>query len=245
MRGFGVTDKGKVRKENQDRFLIEVLDEKDSAVVVLCDGMGGAQAGSVASAIATETFLSHASACLRLSTDTRNVSEIAIDAANYTNIKVYDRSFADFGCIGMGTTLVAAVIRGPQTAVVNVGDSRCYLISDRKIRLLTRDHSLVEDLIDRGALTRDEAKHHPRKNVITRAMGVEQTVLCDVFTPDLKHGDLLLFCSDGLTNLVTDEEILSATNQKKAKLETICADLMDLALQRGAGDNVTIALLER
>lgn len=244
MRGFGVTDKGKVRKENQDRFLIQVLEGRDSAVAVLCDGMGGAQAGSVASTMATEAFMTHALACLNQPSDTRDVSEIAVDAANYTNIKVYDRSFADFGCIGMGTTLVAAIVREQQTAIVNVGDSRCYLIADRQIRLLTRDHSLVEDLIDRGALTRDEAKSHPRKNVITRAMGVEQTVLCDVFTPKLKQGDILLLCSDGLSNLVSEEEILSAV-KKKSKLETICANLMELALQRGAGDNVTVALLER
>jgi protein phosphatase len=127
MEGFGITDKGKVRQENQDRFIIRILDE-DSAAVVLCDGMGGAQAGSVASTMAADAFATHVTECLSLPDDTRDISEIAVDAVNYANIKVYDRSFADFGCIGMGTTWWPPSSRRT-VGVVNVGDSRCYLVS--------------------------------------------------------------------------------------------------------------------
>jgi serine/threonine protein phosphatase PrpC len=243
MEGFGITDKGKVRQENQDRFIIRILDE-DSAVVVLCDGMGGAQAGSVASTMAADAFATHVTECLSLPDDTRDISEIAVDAVNYANIKVYDRSFADFGCIGMGTTLVAAVIKKDRSVIVNVGDSRCYLVSNGNIKLITRDHSLVEELVGRGTLTRDEARSHPRKNVITRAMGVEQSVICDVFAPELSKGDHLLFCSDGLSNLVMDEEILSVFKDSD-RLDDICNSLLDMAMKRGAEDNVTVSVLRR
>lgn len=243
MEGFGITDKGKVRQENQDRFIIRILND-ESAVVVLCDGMGGAQAGSVASTMAAEAFAAHALACLNSPEDERDISEIAVDAVNYANIKVYDRSFADFGCIGMGTTLVAAIVKMNRSVIVNVGDSRCYLISDGNIKLITRDHSLVEELVGRGTLTRDEAKQHPRKNVITRAMGVEQSVICDVFAPDMKKGDYLLFCSDGLSNLVSDEELLSVFKESSG-LDDICNGLLDMALKRGAEDNVTVSALRR
>ena len=243
MEGFGITDRGKVRQENQDRFIIKILND-DSAVVVLCDGMGGAQAGSVASSMAADAFATHVLACLESTDETRDISEIAVDAVNYANIKVYDRSFADFGCIGMGTTLVAAIIDNQNHVVVNVGDSRCYLIRDGRIERITKDHSLVEELVTKGTLTRDEARIHPRKNVITRAMGVEQSVICDVFIPKIKKGDYLFFCSDGLSNLVRDEEILSVFIEGDG-LDDICQTLLDIALKRGAEDNVTVSVLRR
>lgn len=243
MKVYGITDKGTVRKENQDRFVTLLLEETNTAILALCDGMGGAQAGSVASSMASDAFMSHVLACLN-SSDDREINEIALDAANYTNVKVYDRSFADFSCLGMGTTLVAAVVRDEQTVVINVGDSRCYHISEGRIALISCDHSLVEELINKGAITREEAKNHPRKNIITRAMGVEQNVMCDVFTPNVKGGDILLLCSDGLSNLVSDREILSAFKRCES-LEDACKKLMSTALERGAEDNVTIAVLWR
>lgn len=243
MKVYGITDKGKVRKENQDRFAFELLVEKNAAVLALCDGMGGAQAGSVASEMASDAFVSHVLACINLADD-RPISEIAFDAANYTNVKVYDRSFADFSCLGMGTTLVAAVVRDAQTAVVNVGDSRCYHIFGGKIVRVSNDHSLVEELVNNGTITREEAKTHPRRNIITRAMGVEQSVICDVFTPNVKAGEILLLCSDGLSNLVNDDEIKDAF-QGGATLEDACEKLMKTAFDRGAEDNITVAVLQR
>jgi protein phosphatase len=145
--------------------------------------------------------------------------------------------------MGMGTTLVGAIIRGGEALVVNVGDSRALLFSGGAAAQVTRDHSLVEDMIQQGALTRAAARRHPRRNVITRALGVEQTVKCDVFRRT-EPGDVLLLCSDGLSNLVEEGEMLSAL-EASGEPEPFCSALMQLALSRGAPDNVTAVALFR
>jgi len=222
MRGYGITDRGMVRKENQDSFRLAMIEDQDCAVLVLCDGMGGAQAGSVASRMAVESFMTHALSCLQLRDVSCELDAAVRDATAYANIKVYDRSFVDFGCMGMGTTLVAAIIRGEEALVVNVGDSRALLFSNGIAAQITRDHSLVEDMIQQGAITRTAARRHPRRNVITRALGVEQTVKCDVFRPELRPGDVLLLCSDGLSNLVEEGEMLS-TLEAYGEPEPFCS----------------------
>jgi protein phosphatase len=244
MRGFGITDKGAVRRENQDCFRMEIMEGGDSAVLVLCDGMGGAQAGSVASQMAEEAFMTHALSCFMQPGGPGDLEEVITDATNYANIKVYDRSFADFGCMGMGTTLVGVLVRGQETVVANVGDSRAYLLSGGEAARLTRDHSLVEDLVQQGKLSQEAARRHPRRNVITRALGVEQTVKCDVFRTVLKPGDVLMLCSDGLTNLVQESELVSALAENPEP-ESFCRFLLKLTLERGAPDNVTVAALTR
>ncbi|MCL1829016.1 MAG: Stp1/IreP family PP2C-type Ser/Thr phosphatase [Oscillospiraceae bacterium] len=244
MKAYGITDKGKVRKENQDCFLIETNIKNDFAVVVLCDGMGGAKAGSTASSMAAEAFMSHARDYFTSSSEERDINEMAADAANQANKKVYDRSISDFSCIGMGTTLVAAVVKNNRTVIVNIGDSRAYLLSGEKTKQITRDHSLVWELLRSGSITEEEAKNHPRKNIITRAVGVDSTVLCDVFAVDLNKSDIILLCSDGLSNIVGNEELLLAF-KGKTSLEKGCGKLMDTALSRGASDNVTVAAIRR
>jgi protein phosphatase len=244
MKGYGISDRGTVRKENQDSFRLAMMEEQECAVLVLCDGMGGAQAGSVASRMAVESFMTHALSCLQMPDAFCELEAAVLDAAAYANIKVYDRSFVDFGCMGMGTTLVGVIIRGEESLIVNVGDSRALLFSDGAAAQITRDHSLVEDLIRQGTITRAAARRHPRRNVITRALGVEQTVKCDVFRPELKQGDVLLLCSDGLSNLVEEDEMLSALKEC-GEPEPFCSALMQLALERGAPDNVTAVALFR
>ena len=242
MEGFGITHRGMVRKENQDSFLMETFDEGRGAALVLCDGMGGAQAGSVASSMASETFMSHVKACLADKNLKLGLDEIVREAAQYANIRVFDRSFTDFSCLGMGTTLVGALVRDDEGAVVNVGDSRAYLVSDGEIRRITKDHSFVAELLDRGALTPEQAKNHPQKNLITRALGVESKVNCDVFKRKFSTGDRLLLCSDGLSNMVSDNEILEQA-VKAEEPQGICESLLNMALDRGAPDNVTVAVL--
>lgn len=243
MRGCGVTDKGMVRTENQDCYQLEIMDDGHDAVAVLCDGMGGAQAGSVASSIAVESFMTHVKACLAADGMAGGTLRgIAQEACDYANIRVYDRSFADFGCMGMGTTLVGALIQDEEAVIVNVGDSRAYRISEGTIARITRDHSLVEELIQCGAITREEAKTHPNRNVITRALGVEQHVQCDLFGIILKEGDQILLCSDGLSNLVSEDEMLAAASEEP---ERMTESLLNLAMERGASDNVTVVVLRR
>ena len=243
MKGCGVTDKGMVRTENQDCYQLEIMENGECAVAVLCDGMGGAQAGSVASNIAVESFMTHVKACFAAGeAENGELAGIVQEACDYANIRVYDRSFADFGCMGMGTTLVGVLTREDETIVVNVGDSRAYQISEGTITRITRDHSLVEELIQCGAITREEAKNHPNRNVITRALGVEQHVQCDLFGIAFHEGDQILLCSDGLSNLVSEEEMLAASSEEP---EMMTEKLLQMALERGASDNVTIVVLRR
>ena len=144
----------------------------------------------------------------------------------------------------MGTTLVAAAIMGNNAVIANVGDSRAYLITRKKITQITKDHSYVQTLIDKGILTKEQAHRHPKKNTITRALGVDETVECDIFLCKLAKGERLLLCTDGLTNLVTDEEILKTAQAHKSP-EELCRKLIDQAMEAGATDNVTAVVLTR
>ena len=244
MNVFGITHRGAVRNENQDRFRYSLMGGGELLAAVLCDGMGGAQAGSVASAIASDTFMSHAANSLDESSTPADMHMILTEAVNYANIKVYDRAFADFSCMGMGSTLVGLLVNGKRACVVNVGDSRAYLIGMRRIAQVTRDHSLVEDMVSHGKITRAQAQNHPQKNIITRAVGVEASVSSDLFDIKLSPGNRLLLCSDGLSNLISAEEMLMVSGNNQ-DLEKVCGALLDLALKRGAPDNVTVLLAER
>lgn len=242
MKGYTITDIGKVRSENQDcvRFIQNTL--PTYGVLALCDGMGGAKAGSIASDIALTSFISQVTDSI---TDKKNnISEFVRAAVERANKQVFERSASDPACEGMGTTLVAAVVRGKECCVVNVGDSRAYLISGGEITQITRDHSFVEEMVGRGSITREQARNHPRRNIITRALGVDATVDCDIFTPEFKRNDILLLCSDGLSNTLSDIEIFDTVKNNKS-LADIGKVLLDLALSRGAPDNVTVGLLRK
>jgi len=241
---YGLTHRGAVRKENQDSLRFELQEGRELLTAVLCDGMGGAQAGSVASSIAVSTFMSHAANSLDARSTPADMRAILTEAVNYANIKVYDRGFSDLACMGMGSTLVSLLISGKRALVANVGDSRAYLVTKNRIRQITTDHSLVEDMIARGKLTREEARTHPQKNIITRAVGVEATVKSDIFDVKLPPDAAILLCSDGLSNIVTDAEMLSAL-QANAEPEAACTSLLDLALERGAPDNVSVFIARR
>ncbi len=243
MKGYTITDIGKVRSENQDSVRFVQSDSLNAlGILALCDGMGGAQAGSLASNIALGAFIDKVSQSLAVKKNSATLADITKKAAEYANTCVYARSAGDSACEGMGTTLVAAVVRSRSCCVVNVGDSRAYLISNGEITQVTRDHSFVEEMVSRGSITREQAKTHPRKNVITRAIGAEPEVECDVYTPAFKKNDILLLCSDGLSNTITDEEILDLVLRSK-DLSDIGNELVDLALSRGAPDNVTVGLI--
>ena len=244
MKVFGMSDRGAVRSENQDCFRTALVGGGTLLTAVLCDGMGGAQAGSVASAIAADAFMSHAANSLDESSSAADMHMILTEAANYANIKVYDRAFADFSCMGMGSTLVGLQVNGKKACVVNVGDSRAYYLSKRRVEQITRDHSLVEEMVARGKLSRQEAQNHPKKNIITRAVGVEASVTSDLFDVKFSEGSRILLCSDGLSNLVGAEELRLVCGNHEDP-QKICEVLIDLALKRGAPDNVTVVRAER
>ena len=243
MKSFGLTDKGKVRKDNQDSFIIEKCDAKDCLVVALCDGMGGAKAGGLASQLSNKAFVSYIYAKLTSRVNRAlDFQKILRDACTEANGVAYEYSQFDEEYNGMGTTIVGGVVKSNGNGyIINVGDSRAYHISRRLdcITQITRDHSLVEDLVEYGAITKEQAKNHPQRNVITRALGSEAQVDADYFEFSLQGGDFLLLCSDGLSNIVSDDEILEYSREYPEP-ELLCRSLMSKALNRGARDNVTV-----
>lgn len=244
MRAFGISHCGAVRSENQDTFRIVLSDDGQLLSAVLCDGMGGAQAGSVASRMAADAFMSHAANSLDETSGASDMQSILTDAVNYANIKVYDRSFSDFSCMGMGSTLVALLMNGKRTYVANVGDSRAYFLAKGRIQQITRDHSLVAEMVSKGLISPEEALVHPKKNIITRAIGVEATVKCDIFDVKIVPESRIMLCSDGLSNLVSESEML-ALSSSNPDCELAAQALLDLALKRGAPDNVTVLVADR
>lgn len=248
MKSFGLTDKGKVRADNQDCFLLELCPEHDCLIAALCDGMGGAKAGGVASHLSNRAFATRIFEELK-STAAKpvNYRSLLKTACTEANAVSYEYSHFSEEYRGMGTTIVGGVIKSNGSGyIINVGDSRAYLLSPRrgKIRQITRDHSLVAELVRFGAITPEEAKQHPQRNIITRALGTEPKVDCDYFEFKLKAGELLLLCSDGLSNTVADEEIL-AESKFRADPEALCRRLIDMTLERGARDNVTVVAVHR
>jgi protein phosphatase len=218
MNSFGITDRGKVRRENQDSFFIERIDSKGCLAAVVCDGMGGEQAGNVASSLAAKTFITHVTEKISSSKLKKpGIRAIMTQACDEANHLVYEYSCFDSGYTGMGTTLVAAVICEDRTFVLNVGDSRAYKISGKKITQITRDHSLVQEMVDRGEITAEEARNHPRKNVITRALGVNVFVPSDHVHHEVSSEEHALLCSDGLTNMLSDKEILEISAVHRAR----------------------------
>ena len=237
---WGVTDKGKVRAQNQDGYYLDVLSER-LAVGVVCDGMGGAKAGNVASQLAVETFVD---ALKDLSQGRVEAPPALLDrAAEAANAAVYRRACTDPDCHGMGTTMVAVLIAEDTAYLLNIGDSRAYHIDGDGITRLTRDHSVVEDMVARGDITPEQARTHPRKNLITRALGSEEHIRADLYEKELQPGDFLLLCSDGLSNIVTDQELLYEVIHG-GEPSDCCRRLVDITLSRGAPDNVTAVLLQ-
>ena len=237
---WGLTDKGMVRAQNQDACAFQ---QKDGyAWAVVCDGMGGAAAGDLASTMARDRYESHM-AYLEAPTLELEEGDLMLQAVQDANRAVYLKAGTNRAFAGMGTTLVAALIRGHDLWMVNVGDSRGYRITGGNIRQITRDHSVVEELIQHGALTPEEARRHPQRNLITRALGTTKQVKADLFRETLEDGDAILLCSDGLVNEVTDQEILQEVLAGGTAAE-VCHRLLDRALNAGASDNVTVVLFQ-
>ena len=241
MQCWGLTDPGCVREQNQDAFQLEQLD-KNTLLCVVCDGMGGAKSGNVASKLAVEVFVEEIRRTWTAGMEQEQVDQMLEGAVKLANYTVYDQSQQSEVFSGMGTTLVAALIRDFQVSVVNVGDSRAYRINREGVRCLTTDHSLVQLMVDRGELTPEMAKNYPGKNFITRAIGTEPMVLCDLYHLDVERGDALLLCSDGLSNLLDEQEILFEVVHGTNK-QLCCQRLLEIAKNRGAPDNVTSVLV--
>ena len=241
MQSWGLTDPGNVRKQNQDAFRMEKLNH-GALLCVVCDGMGGAKSGNIASSLATEVFVEEVCRVWKQGLSQEQIDQMLRRAVKLANFTVYDQAaqFPEFD--GMGTTLVAVFIRGRKATIVNVGDSRCYGIDQEGITQITKAHSLAQLMVDRREMTPETSKNFPGKNLITRAIGTEPVIMCDIFHRDLRKGDFLLLCSDGLSNLLDDQEILFEVVHGVNK-QQCCKRLLNIAKNRGAPDNVTSVLI--
>ena len=242
MQYWGISDPGCVRTQNQDAFHMEALN-KNTLLCVVCDGMGGAKSGNVASTLALDVFVQEVKRSWRPELDMEELDQMLSGAVKLANFTVFEQAqqFEEFA--GMGTTMVALLISGKQATIVNVGDSRAYSITSSDVEQLTTDHSLVQMMIQRGELTPERAKNYPGKNLITRAIGTESMVNCDIFRRRLNPEQCVLLCTDGLSNLLDDQELLFEVVHGADK-ETACQRLLDIAKNRGAPDNVTCILVQ-
>ena len=244
MEVWSMTDVGLVRKENQDAFAVCQHKESGHTLCVVCDGMGGAAGGRLASRIAVDTFMLEMQKVLRQDMTPEQLREASSYAVTLANRAIRDAAEASVDCRGMGTTLVSAVSYDGGAVISNVGDSRAYRITADGIARITKDHSLVERMVDRGDITAEEARHHPNRNLITRALGPDMSALSDEYICPLGPGEFLLLCSDGLVDTVTDQEMLFEVIHGD-DLNTCLDRLLTISKSHGASDNVTAVLMKQ
>ena len=233
------TDRGKRRAVNQDSCAVFCPDER-SCFAIVCDGMGGANAGEIASAMVVETVVSRIKAGWREGISDESVQNLMLTSITAASINVYDQSVSDEKYSGMGTTVVACAVIDDHAIIAHAGDSRAYICDDEELRVITKDHSLVQELVDLGQITKEQAKSHPRKNYITRALGVDESVEIDFNRLFLSENEKLLLCTDGLTNFVPEEEILRILRDTA---EDPAKRLVEEANANGGGDNITAVVI--
>ena len=228
------SDVGVVRSLNED--YAGYIEEPRYRLYVVADGMGGHNAGEVASKIAVDTVKAY----VRDNYENEG-SSVLENAVSFANSKIYESATSGSEYRGMGTTLVAALISNGEIIIANVGDSSCFGIKDSTIVKITKDHSLVQELIDSGTITEEEGRVHPKKNIITRALGTNSSVKIDIFNIEKNESSMFLLCSDGLSNEVQKEEMVEIVNRYK-NVNEACEKLVDLAKARGGKDNITVLL---
>lgn len=239
LKTFSVTNIGRKRKLNQDYvYTSEQPVGQLPNLFIVADGMGGHNAGDYASKLAVTTMVEKIG-----ESQEKEPAGILGQAIDRANAAVRESAEANPELEGMGTTVVAATCYGDTLHVANVGDSRLYVIDGPEIRQITRDHSWVEEMVRRGGIGREEARNHPDKNIITRAVGTEDTVKADFFSVQLKEGDLILMCTDGLTNMLEDEEIRMVLNGARDIVEK-AEELVRRANENGGRDNISVILIE-
>ena len=241
MQIFSKTDRGRVRTDNQDAYFAGKITD-DSVFAVVCDGMGGANAGNVASELAVRHISEYIIRSYRDGMDMTDTEKTLKNAIVSANISLYDKAVNNAELAGMGTTAVAAFVKDGTAVIAHVGDSRIYLVNG-EIKQLTRDHSVVQSLIESGKITPEDAKVHPRKNVITRALGAEENVAVDSDCLNLSNGDTLLLCSDGLTNFLDDKDILTVFQNND--ISAVAERLVEEANKNGGGDNITVVTVTK
>ena len=234
-----MTDRGIIRETNQDNCMA-ACPAADSCFAVVCDGMGGAKAGDVASEIAVKVISERIAAAWRKNMSNESVINLLTTAITAANITIFDKAAEDPSLDGMGTTVVAAVVIGSRLVVAHAGDSRAYAYTDRLVQL-TKDHSLVQDMVDAGLITQAQAAVHPNRNYITRALGIGEKIEIDFSEFAFRDDEKILLCSDGLTNFVNENMIMEILSSDDC--DSMAQRLVNEANRNGGGDNITAVIL--
>lgn len=243
MQYYGVSDIGRKRKENQDRICLP-NDDSELKLFILADGMGGANAGSVASSTAIDFIQKYiAERWNSITLEREEIEKLIDEAISEANNFVYSKSKSTDEYAGMGTTIIVAITFRNKVYIGHIGDSRLYRVRKNIIRQLTRDHSYVEALVQSGSITKEEAKVHPQKNVLLKVLGCEENVKPDIITKGFLKGDVLLICSDGLTNMLETDEIYDVILENINNPKLACQTLIERANSEGGYDNISVILV--
>ena len=237
----GKTDIGAVRSKNEDAFDYGTLPDGTSWAIV-CDGMGGVHGGKVASTAAIEMVSEKIKKCYNPLMSVTSIENLLLSSITTANVNVFDRGVYDSSLKGMGTTVVAAVVKNGEACIAHVGDSRAYIIQDNEIKQITKDHSLVQEMLDKGQITKAEFENNPIKNIITRAMGVDEDIDIDFDYVSLNEGESLLLCTDGLSGLVNDKRILEI--YQTTEFDSLAQKYIDEANSKGGNDNITVVIMK-
>ena len=234
------TDKGLVRENNQDAYAVGEL-PGEVAWAVVCDGMGGAAGGNIASALAVKVISEKITSAYNERMRDASIKNLLDSAIAAANIEVYDLAYSRSDLNGMGTTVVAVIVRDNIAYIAHAGDSRAYLVSKDDVKQITVDHSLVQNLVDRGEITPEEAERHPKKNLITRALGVDKRIDVDFSEVDLCENETLILCTDGLSNCVNNREMSEEIND--GQYYAFADRLVKRANKNGGNDNITVVAI--
>lgn len=245
MRFYGVTDIGKSRKENQDRIYFP-KEESQVKYFIVADGMGGVKGGELAASIAVDTIKKHIDENIsKIELKKESIRMLLKEAICKANKLILEKAEKTKGVKGMGTTIIVVLINGDRAYIEHVGDSRVYRIRKNIIRQLTKDHSYVQALLDEKTITKKEALNHPRRNVLLKVVGCEEEVEPDFTVKGFIEDDVLLMCTDGLTNMVSTREIYNMIVEGKASIKETCIKLIDKANEYGGYDNISAILIAK
>lgn len=237
----GKTDIGAVRSRNEDAFDYGILPDGTSWAIV-CDGMGGVHGGKIASAAAIEMVSGKIKKCYNPSMSVSSLENLLLSSITTANVDVFDRGVFDNSLKGMGTTIVAALVKNNEVCIAHVGDSRAYIIRGNSIEQITKDHSLVQEMLDKGQITKEEYEHNPIKNIITRAMGVDEDIDIEFDYIYLNDGDALLLCTDGLSGMVNDSKLLEI--YQNTEFDKLAEEYISEANNNGGSDNITVVIMK-
>lgn len=241
MKIVGGSHIGLVRRGNEDAFCFGELDQ-DTMWAVVCDGMGGVSGGQIASRITSELVGKKIEKCYKTAMKTQSLENIILSAITTANVIVYDRALADESLMGMGTTIVATIIKDNIACIAHVGDSRAYILNQEGITQITKDHSLVQEMLDSGQINQEQFEHNPIKNIITRAVGVKEKIEIEFDFVEVEENEVILICTDGLSGEVEKEKLFNIYQQ--TDFEDLAKKYIDTANENGGKDNITVVAVK-